>query len=127
MFFSLTEKIEGVLKKLRGTGVLKERDVTEALQVVRIALLEADVNFKIVKDFISRIQEKALGREVIQSLSPGHQVVKIVREELCELMGSGRADLVLSSHPPTVMMIVGLQGAGKTTTCGKLAKNIILF
>lgn len=122
MFSSLTERFDGVLKKLRGPGVLKERDVTEALQGVRLALLEADVHFRIVKDFIGRVQEKAVGRDVLASLTPGHQVVKIVWEELRDLMGRERSGLTLSSHPPTIMMLVGLQGAGKTTTCGKVAR-----
>ena len=122
MFSSLTERIDGVLKKLRGPGVLKERDVTEALQGIRLALLEADVHFRIVKDFIGRVQEKAVGHDVLASLTPGHQVVKIVWEELRDLMGRERSGLTLSSHPPTVMMLVGLQGAGKTTTCGKVAR-----
>lgn len=121
MFSSLTEKIDGVLKKLRGSGVLREQDVTEALKEVRLALLEADVNFKIVKDFITRVQEKAVGHGVLESLSSGQQVVKIVWEELRDLMGHAHAGVVLASEPPTVMMLVGLQGAGKTTTCGKLA------
>ncbi|MEC4675249.1 MAG: signal recognition particle protein [Nitrospirota bacterium] len=121
MFSSLTEKIDGVLKKLRGSGVLREQDVTEALKEVRLALLEADVNFKIVKDFITRVQEKAVGHGVLESLSSGQQVVKIVWEELRDLMGHAHAGIVLASEPPTVMMLVGLQGAGKTTTCGKLA------
>lgn len=122
MFSSLTARLDGVLKKLRGPGVLKERDVTDALQGVRLALLEADVHFRVVKDFIGRVQEKAVGRDVLASLTPGHQVVKIVWEELRDLMGRERSGLTLSSHPPTVMMFVGLQGAGKTTTCGKVAR-----
>jgi len=121
MFSALTKKIDKVLKKIRGPGVLREQDVTEALKEVRLALLEADVNFKIVKDFISRVQEKAIGREVLDSLNPGQQVVKIVWEELRDLMGHEHSGLALSSQPPTVIMMVGLQGAGKTTTCGKLA------
>ncbi|MCH8038784.1 MAG: signal recognition particle protein [Nitrospinae bacterium] len=122
MFSALTEKIEKVFKKLRGQGVLTEQNVAEALKEVRLALLEADVNFKIVKDFIGRVQEKAVGREVLESLSPGHQVIKIVWEELRHLMGQDHAGLSLSSVPPTVMMLVGLQGSGKTTTCGKLGR-----
>lgn len=121
MFATLTEKIDNVLKKLRGPGVLREQDVTEALKEVRLALLEADVNFKIVKDFISRVQEKAVGHDVLKSLSSGQQVVKIVWEELRDLMGHAHAGVALASEPPTVLMLIGLQGAGKTTTCGKLA------
>ena len=124
MFSALTEKIEKVFKKLRGQGVLTEQNVAEALKEVRLALLEADVNFKIVKDFIGRVQEKAVGREVLESLSPGHQVIKIVWEELRDLMGQDHAGLSLSSVPPTVMMLVGLQGSGKTTTCGKLGRML---
>ncbi len=121
MFSALTEKIDKVLKKIKGPGVLREQDVTEALKEVRLALLEADVNFKIVKDFISRVQEKAVGKEILESLNPGQQVVKVVWEELRDLMGTEHSGLSLSSQPPTVVMMVGLQGAGKTTTCGKLA------
>ncbi|RMH02725.1 MAG: signal recognition particle protein [Nitrospirae bacterium] len=122
MFSVLTEKIDAVFKRLRGHGTLTERQVTDALQEVRLALLEADVNFKIVKDFIARVQAKAVGREVLESLTPGHQVVKIVWEELRDLMGQQQAPLSLAPAPPTVMMLVGLQGSGKTTTCGKLGR-----
>ncbi len=122
MFDALSDKFENILKKLRGQGVLTEQNIAEALKEVRFALLEADVNFKIVKEFIERVRQKAVGQEVMQSLTPGHQVVKVVWEELSEMMGRERAGLVLSSRPPTVVMMVGLQGAGKTTTCGKLAR-----
>jgi signal recognition particle subunit SRP54 len=122
MFHSLSEKFEKILKKLRGQGVLTEESIAEALKEVRLTLLEADVNFKIVKSFIDRVQVKALGQEVLQSLTPGHQVVKVVWEELRDLMGHQQAGLGLASVPPTVIMMVGLQGAGKTTTCGKLAR-----
>ncbi len=121
MLDSLSQKFETILKRLRGHGVLTEQNIAEALKEVRLALLEADVNFKIVKDFIDRVREKAVGQEVLQSLTPGHQVVKVVWEELRALMGRDHAGLSLSSVPPTVIMMVGLQGAGKTTTCGKLA------
>jgi len=120
---ALSAKLESVLKRLRGQGVLTETTVTEALKEVRLALLEADVNFKIVKEFIERVRVKAVGRDVLQSLTPGHQVVKVVWEELCALMGQQQAGLALSSMPPTIVMMVGLQGAGKTTTCGKLARH----
>ena len=123
MFSALSEKIDNVLKTLRGSGVLKEHDVKEALKEVRLALLEADVNFKIVKDFIGRVQEKAVGHGVLESLSAGQQVVKIVWEELRDLMGQTHSGVALASEPPTVIMLVGLQGAGKTTTCGKLAHH----
>jgi signal recognition particle subunit SRP54 len=122
MLDSLSEKFERILKKLRGSGVLTEQNIAEALKEVRLALLEADVNFKIVKDFLERVRVRALGQEVLQSLTPGHQVVKIVWDELREMMGQERAGLALVSNPPTVVMMVGLQGAGKTTTCGKLAR-----
>ena len=122
MLDALSLKFETILKRLRGHGVLTEQNITDALKEVRLALLEADVHFKIVKDFIDRVREKAVGQEVLQSLTPGHQVVKVVWEELRTLMGRDHAGLNLSSVPPTVIMLVGLQGAGKTTTCGKLAR-----
>jgi signal recognition particle subunit SRP54 len=118
----LSEKLEGIFKRLRGHGVLTEANIGEALKEVRLALLEADVNFKIVKDFVERIRLKAVGQEVLQSLTPGHQVVKVVWEELSALMGGQHAALSLSSMPPTVIMMVGLQGVGKTTTSAKLAR-----
>ncbi len=123
MFDSLTGKLENVFKKLRGRGVLKEDDVKEAMREVRLALLEADVNFKVVKDFIARVQERAVGQEILSSLTPGQQVIKIVHEELVSLLGGVQSKLFLSPNPPTVIMLVGLQGSGKTTTAGKLAKN----
>ncbi len=123
MFDSLSGKLEAVFKKLRGRGVLKEDDVKEALREVRLALLEADVNFKVVKDFIGRVQERAVGREILSSLTPGQQVIKVVHEELVALLGGTQAKLHLSPNPPTVIMLVGLQGSGKTTTAGKLARN----
>jgi signal recognition particle subunit SRP54 len=122
MLDALSEKFEKILKKLRGTGVLTEENIAEALKEVRLALLEADVNFKIVKDFVERVREKAIGQEVLHSLTPGHHVVKVVWDELRTMMGHERAGLSLASMPPTVVMMVGLQGSGKTTTCGKLAK-----
>ena len=122
MFDALSNKFETILKKLRGQGVLTEQNIADALKEVRLALLEADVNFKIVKEFIERVRQKALGQDVLQSLTPGHHVVKIVMEELTGMMGGERAGLPLNSSPPTVVMMVGLQGAGKTTTCGKLAR-----
>ena len=122
MLDALSEKFEKIFKKLRGSGVLTEQNIAEALKEVRLALLEADVNFKIVKDFIERVRVKAVGQEVLQSLTPGHQVVKVVWDELREMMGSERAGVALASHPPTIVMMVGLQGAGKTTTCGKLGR-----
>ncbi|BFU89993.1 MAG: Signal recognition particle receptor FtsY [Nitrospira sp.] len=122
MLDALSDKFEKILKKLRGQGVLTEQNITEALKDVRFALLEADVNFKIVKEFIDRVRQKAVGQEVLQSLTPGHQVVKVVWDELKAMMGHERAGLALSSQPPTILMMVGLQGAGKTTASGKLAR-----
>lgn len=122
MLDALSNKFENILKKLRGQGVLTEQNITEALKEVRFALLEADVNFKIVKEFIDRVRQKAVGQEVLQSLTPGHQVVKVVWDELRAMMGHERAGLALSSMPPTILMMVGLQGAGKTTASGKLAR-----
>jgi signal recognition particle subunit SRP54 len=122
MLDQLSEKFEKILKKLRGTGVLTEENIAEALKEVRLALLEADVNFKIVKDFVERVRDKAIGQEVLHSLTPGHHVVKVVWDELRAMMGQERAGLSLASMPPTVVMMVGLQGSGKTTTCGKLAR-----
>ena len=123
MFDSLSGKLESVFKKLRGRGVLKEEDVKDALREVRLALLEADVNFKVVKDFINRVGERATGQEILSSLTPGQQVIKIVHDELVTLLGGTQAKLHLSPNPPTIIMLVGLQGSGKTTTAGKLAKN----
>jgi len=122
MLDALSDKFEKILKKLRGQGVLTEQNITEALKDVRFALLEADVNFKIVKEFIDRVRQKAVGQEVLQSLTPGHQVVKVVWDELKAMMGYARSGLALSSKPPTILMMVGLQGAGKTTASGKLAR-----
>lgn len=122
MFDALSEKLDLVFKKLRGQGTLTEENIKEALREVRLALLEADVNFKVVKDFVERVRERAVGTQVLQSLSPGQQVVKIVHDELVTLMGGGEDNsLDLAAKPPVSIMMVGLQGAGKTTTCGKLA------
>jgi signal recognition particle subunit SRP54 len=123
MFDTLTGKLDTVFKKLRGRGVLKEDDVKEAMREVRLALLEADVNFKVVKEFINKVQERAEGSEILASLTPGQQVIKVVHEELVGLLGGTQSKLHLSSNPPTVIMMVGLQGSGKTTTAGKLARN----
>ncbi len=123
MFNSLTEKIESIFKQLRGQAVLTEENITAALKEVRLALLEADVNFKIVKEFIDKVREKAIGQEVLKSLTPAHQVVKVVWEELRDLLGHEHSTLHLSSQPPTVILMVGLQGSGKTTTTGKLAHH----
>lgn len=121
MFETLSDKLESVFKKLRGQGVMTEDNIKEALREVRLALLEADVNFKVVKEFVEAVRIKAVGTEVLQSLSPGQQVVKIVHDELINLMGGhGSNDLDLAAKPPVALMMVGLQGAGKTTSCGKL-------
>ncbi len=122
MFESLTEKLESIFKRLRGKGLLKEEDVEFALKEIRLALLEADVNFRVVKDFIQKIKEKAIGREVLESLTPGQHVIKIVNEELCELLGKTNSKIQLSPNPPTILMMVGLHGSGKTTTAAKLAR-----
>jgi len=124
MFDSLTEKLGSVFKKLRGHGKLTEQDINEALKEVRLALLEADVNFKVVKDFIERIRSRAAGQEVLESLTPAQQVVKIVHEELISLMGNINPGLALSYKPPIPFMLVGLQGSGKTTTAAKLGKYL---
>src|SRR5687768_5245664 len=121
MFNSLTEKLQGVFSRLRGKGTLREQDVTEALREVRLALLEADVNFRVVKDLVARIKERAVGSDVLESLTPAQQVIKIVNEELCAVLGEDESRINYSSRPPSVILIVGLQGSGKTTTCAKLA------
>lgn len=121
MFESLSEKLQDVFRKLRGKGVLSEGDVNEAVREVRLVLLEADVNFRVVKDFIARVRERAVGQEVLQSLSPAQHVVKIINEELIELLGGSESGLKLASKPPTVIMLAGLHGSGKTTTAAKLA------
>jgi signal recognition particle subunit SRP54 len=121
MFDSLSDKLESVFKKLRGQGVMTEDNIKEALREVRLALLEADVNFKVVKDFVENVRSKAVGTEVLTSLSPGQQVIRIVHDELVAIMGGGEDNsLDLAAKPPVAIMMVGLQGAGKTTTCGKL-------
>ena len=121
MFDSLSDKLESVFKKLRGQGVMTEENIKEALREVRLALLEADVNFKVVKDFVENVRTKAVGTEVLTSLSPGQQVIRIVHDELIAIMGGDEDNsLDLAAKPPVAIMMVGLQGAGKTTTCGKL-------
>ena len=121
MFENLQEKLQRAFKSLRGQAVLTEENIAEALKQIRLALLEADVNFKVVKDLIDRIQAKAVGQEVLTALSPGEQVIKIVRDELVETLGKDTAKLKFASQPPTVVLMAGLQGSGKTTTSGKLA------
>lgn len=124
-FEGLSDRLQDIFKKLRGKGKITEEDVKVAMREIRLALLEADVNFKVVKDFTSRISERAVGQEVLKSLTPGQQIVKIVHDEMKELMGGSESKLNLSSKTPSVIMAVGLQGAGKTTTVAKLAKNLV--
>ncbi len=121
MFQSLTDKMAAAFKKFRGKGKLSEKDVKEGMREIKLALLEADVSFKVVKDFIKTVTERAVGSEVLESLMPAQQIVKIVNEELTALMGTTNTKLTISSRPPTIVMMVGLQGAGKTTHAGKLA------
>ncbi len=121
IFQSLSDRLQATFKKLRGHGKLTEEDVNEAMREVRMALLEADVNFKVVKDFVKTIKERAIGQEVLDTLTPAQVVIKIVDEELTRLMGGTQSRLNISPKPPTVLMMVGLQGAGKTTSAGKLA------
>lgn len=125
VFEGLADKLQQTFKKLRGRGKLSESDVSEAMREVRMALLEADVNFKVVKDFVAKIKERAIGQEVMQSLTPAQYVIKIVNEELTALMGGTQSRITVSSRPPTVIMLVGLQGAGKTTTAAKLAHLLV--
>ena len=122
MFENLSTKLDTIFKKLRGHGKLTEQNIQEALKEVRIALLEADVNFKVVKDFIQSVQERAIGHEVVTSLTPAQQLVKIVKEEMTTLMGGEEQKIHLSGSPPVPIMLVGLHGCGKTTTAGKLAR-----
>jgi signal recognition particle subunit SRP54 len=124
MFNNLSEKLQNAFNRLRGKGKVSEQDVTEVLREVRLALLEADVNYKVVKDFVGRIRERAVGAEVMENLNPGQQVVKIVFEELMRLLGTAAAPLNLDGPAPHAIMLVGLQGAGKTTTAGKLALSL---
>ncbi|WYP25004.1 signal recognition particle protein [Alkalihalobacillus sp. FSL W8-0930] len=123
-FEGLAERLQGTLTKIRGKGKVSEQDIKEMMREVRLALLEADVNFKVVKQFIADVKEKALGQEVMKSLTPGQQVIKVVNEELTALMGGEQSKLAVSSKPPTVIMMVGLQGAGKTTHTAKLATHL---
>lgn len=121
MFAELSDKLELILKKLRGQGKLTESNIKEALKEVKRALLEADVNYKVVKDFITRVESKSIGQEVLKSITPGQQMIKIVYDELTQLLGKDNTGMKFSSSGPTVWILVGLQGSGKTTACGKLA------
>ena len=124
MFDSLTKSLTGAFSKMKGRGKLTEANIREGLREVRQALLEADVNFKVAKDFIKSVTDKAVGEEVIKSVKPGEQVVKIVQDELTALMGPVDHDLAFQKKGPTVFMFAGLQGSGKTTTCGKFAHHL---
>jgi signal recognition particle subunit SRP54 len=123
MLDSLTNRLTGIFDRLRGYGRLTEENIVEALREVRVALLEADVNFKVVKGFIDRVREKAIGQDVLKSLTPGQQVVKVVLDELTELLGGSGHRLAMAPHPPTIVMLIGLQGSGKTTSAAKLARH----
>src|SRR4030043_1648322 len=122
MFESLSEKFDTIFKKLKGHGKLTEQNIQEALKEVRMALLEADVNFKVVKDFVHQVQGRAVGQEVMGSLTPAQQLIKIVKEEMTSLMGGEEQKIHLSGSPPIPIMLVGLHGCGKTTTAAKLAR-----
>ena len=124
MFDTLTDKLTGIFQRLTRKGRLTEKDVDEALRQVRLALLEADVNFRVARDLVDRVRERAVGADVMESLSPGQQVVKIVHEELAAILGGGDHTLTQASRPPTILMLVGLQGSGKTTTAAKLALQL---
>jgi signal recognition particle subunit SRP54 len=124
MFDSLTDKLQGVFRRLGGRGTITEKDLDEALREVRLALLEADVNYKVVKEFVAGVREKALGADVTKSLSPMQQIIDIVNQQMIELLGGGQAALQKAKSPPTVVMLVGLKGSGKTTTAAKLALHL---
>ena len=121
-FEGLSEKLNGVFKRLKLRGKLKESDIKEIMREVRLALLEADVNYKVAKDFVAAVSAKAVGAEVLDSLTPAQQVIKIVRDEMTSLMGSENVRIQFASKRPTILMMCGLQGSGKTTHCAKLAK-----
>jgi len=124
MFDSLSDKLQGVFKKLGGRGTVTEKDLDEALREVRLALLEADVHYKVVKDFVARVREEALGAQVLKSLTPMHQIIDVVNKQLVEVLGGGHAKLERGKNPPTVIMLVGLKGSGKTTTAAKLGLHL---
>ena len=124
MFDTLSDRLQEALGDVRSRGKLTEDDVSKAMRQVRLALLEADVNFKVVKEFTAAVKERALGADVLESLNPGQQVVKIVDDELTQLMGGSGRDLVFAKNGPTVILMAGLQGSGKTTACGKLARHL---
>jgi len=124
VFDALSDRLQAALGDVRSRGKLTEDDVNQAMRQVRLALLEADVNFKVVKQFTSTVKERALGADVLDSLNPGQQVVKIVSDELTQLMGGSGRDLAFAKPGPTVILMAGLQGSGKTTACGKLARHL---
>ena len=124
MFDSLAEKLQATLSEVRGRGTLTEADITAAMREIRLALLEADVNFKVVKSFTTAVRDRALGADIVGKLNPGQQVVKIVSDELTELMGGAARELSFSPRPPTIVLMAGLQGSGKTTATGKLARYL---
>jgi len=124
MFEQLTEKLQKTLKYIRGEGKITEKNIAEALKMLRLAFLEADVNYKVVKEFEEKVKSRALNQEVMMSLTPGQQFIKIVRDELTEILGQEARGLIWASHPPSVFMLVGLQGSGKTTTAGKLGRYV---
>ena len=124
MFENLQDKINAAFKKFKNKGKLTEKDVKEGMREIKLALLEADVNFKVVREFINQVTQRAVGSEVMNSLTPAQQIVKIVNEELTALMGGSTAKLTISSKPPTIIMMTGLQGAGKTTHAAKLANML---
>ena len=124
MFEILSDKLSSVFRRLSGKGRLSEKDIDEGLREIRLALLEADVNFRVVKDFTARVRERSIGEEVLRSLTPAQQIIKIVNEELIAILGSEQSHLSASAHPPSVIMLVGLQGSGKTTTAAKLALHL---
>ncbi len=124
MFESLSGRLEDIYNKIKGRGKLKEADVDEALKEIRVALIEADVALPVIKDFLEQIREKAIGQEVLESLTPGHMMVKVVNEELILLFGDAAVGVQISPEPPTIILMAGLQGSGKTTTCGKLARML---
>src|SRR5436305_4872642 len=124
MFDTLSERLQSALADVRGRGHLTEEDVNKAMRQVRLALLEADVNFQVVKQFTSAVKDRALGADVREALDPGQQVVKLVDEELTALMGGAGRDLAFAPKPPTVVLMAGLQGSGKTTACAKLARHL---
>ena len=127
MLDQLSDRLQKVMKFLRGEGKITEKNMTEALRMMRMAFLEADVNYKVVKEFEARIKAQALNEKVLDSLTPAQQVIKIVRNELTSILGTEESKLKFSNALPSIFMLVGLQGTGKTTTCGKLAKKVFEF